>query len=402
MNKVSVARFFAFKTLSSTGFREGELCKSPPLSSAAHSLIELIGVVAIITIIVATAMPVMVRRADLAAYQKEQSNLAAISNAFVLQALKTRYVPGSSTWASSVANWTMRSTYNIATNDRRYGRLYLYDKDNWMTNAGTGGYTQTTNGTVQPVSARVVIVSTIAGPRLPAIGPNQPNGNFNKFWDAAPNTVPAPLAAWTGSGQDLLIQRINLNQIFDQLILISRDTNNAAGFLVDGNLVPVTVGAGGMGWNSYYIDGTVLGLVSNNVSSSTLTLQTRLVLKQSTSYIFEGGYWYGQTVGGNSTTNIAQNFTSTAAAFFGSNFDLSGQSHGSAVVCPSALVGSMCNFMLAYTMWANMTPHFNNFGVTPIDKLQVWDLLDIEGVASHSSNPGNIDYFSNKTTGLLQ
>jgi hypothetical protein len=62
----------------------------------------------------------------------------------------------------------------------------------------------------------------------------------------------------------------------------------------------------------------------------------------------------------------------------------------------------MLNFMVTWTMWANNNPHFNYYGQNDISKVQIWKLLDIEGVGYQSANVGNVQYFTGKTAGLLQ
>src|SRR5258708_6620354 len=151
--------FFRSRLAGSFGFR---------ISQRAHSLIEFIGVLAVLVILAAAITPVVVRRMDRAAWTKEVNDLGAISNALSLSILRNYTVPNESSWAATAANWTARPVSQISTNNRRYARLFLYDSGGWMTNASAGsGYTQTTNGTATlPANARISIVSTI-GNALP-------------------------------------------------------------------------------------------------------------------------------------------------------------------------------------------------------------------------------------------
>src|SRR5436309_1880954 len=125
------------------------------------SLIEFVGVVAVIAILVVALIGATSKRIDQGAWTKEVNDLAAISNALVLQILRSNTVPNQTTWAGAVANWTMRPVSQIATNNRGYARLFFYDQGGWMTNAP---YTQTNVGTgaTVPSNARLVLVSTIA------------------------------------------------------------------------------------------------------------------------------------------------------------------------------------------------------------------------------------------------
>ncbi len=59
----------------------------------AFTLIEMIGVLAIIALVAAAITPVVIRRDDLAALSKETADLSAISSALQLQILRTYTIP---------------------------------------------------------------------------------------------------------------------------------------------------------------------------------------------------------------------------------------------------------------------------------------------------------------------
>src|SRR5437870_4070540 len=105
--------------------------------SAGHTLIELIGVAAVLVILGLALVPVVVRRIDRAAWTKEVNDTLAISNALVLQALRNYSIPDATTntatgWAAAVANWTSRPVSQIATNNRGFARLFLYESGGWL------------------------------------------------------------------------------------------------------------------------------------------------------------------------------------------------------------------------------------------------------------------------------
>src|SRR5206468_12164910 len=122
----------------------------------------------------------------------------------------------------------------VLTNGRRFARAFLVD-----TNLVIGGglpYTQGTNGTARPISARMIIVSSLA--RALPIASGVPSAtDFGNIWNAAENTVPAgsPFAGWQGTGEDLRIKKLNLEPLFYQLILVnhSSDTNNVPRYSID-------------------------------------------------------------------------------------------------------------------------------------------------------------------------
>lgn len=365
------------------------------------SLIEFIGIVAILAILGAAIAPAVVRRVDQAALTKEIQDVTAISNALTLQIIRTKIMPDETTWAQAAATWMIRPVSQIATNNRNYARAFLIDTNGWLGNFAPGSpFTQTTNGTTfLPVNSRVMIVSTIAG-SLPVASGRPGNTAFNDIWSTASSAKPSGWTTWNGNGRDLVIQRMTFDPLFHQLILINHDTNGAAKFSID-TTNAVDIPSGGFGWNASYLDGTAVGLCD----SAGVPL-TRLVLTRNIGFVFENGSWQGQIINGQNGTNTATSFASTAGQFFKATINPNASKGGNQTTDQSAVVGSMANFMLAFTMWANDSPkHFYYFGVTPSQvssKLDIWTFIDTEGIGSNPQNRGNLQYFSGTSKGLLQ
>ncbi len=370
----------------------------------AFSLIEMLGVLAIIAVLAALLVPVVIKRVDRAAWIREMSDLGSISNALTLQIVRNKWVPNETTWAQAAANWSMVPTAQITTTPRGYNRVYLIDPNLSLSGPNNSGslFLQTNNTGLssRPLNARLLLVSALARSNLPLTsGKTLTAANFADLWNTPTGVKPASLAAsWPGTGDDICLQRLNLEPLFCQLILNNHDTNGTAAFTIDANVAnPTAVPYGGLGWNGWYLSGSVVGLNSN------YTAQTRHVLKGNISFVFENGAWGGQINNGPASTNLGVNFSATAVAFFNSMLNPNSQSsHGSQTVDQSAALGAMLNFMMDYTMWANDSPKFNKYGVTDIKKLQIWDLLDKEGIGSQPANVGNVQYYTGQVSGLLQ
>src|SRR5262249_55089274 len=99
---------------------------SRPRRLRAFAMIEFLGVLAVLTILCAAVLPVVIRRVDRGAWTKEAGDMGAISNALVLQILRSNTIPNETNWASAVADWTIRSSSQISTNNRKYARLFFY------------------------------------------------------------------------------------------------------------------------------------------------------------------------------------------------------------------------------------------------------------------------------------
>src|SRR5262249_50301415 len=143
--------------------------------------------------------------------------------------------------------------------------------------------------------------------------------NFRNVWNATQGTVPGYLSGlgWTGRGADLLIQRVNVDQLFHHLVLVTRDIAGSPGYSINSaspsvDYAPVPTGAQGL--DSYYLDGTVVGLWSGSI------LTNRFVLTSDISFTYDQGMWQaglGGSSKGNSTN--ALNFGQQAKLFIGTD-----------------------------------------------------------------------------------
>jgi type II secretory pathway pseudopilin PulG len=322
-------------------------------------MIEMVGVLAVVVILAALLSPVVVRRADIAAVNAETANLTTISNALVLQILRSNSIPSEAAWFQAVGNWLSYAPSTVTNNARRYARAYLVDSSGWLgTNLPASGYyLQSVAGTTAPGSARLMVVSSLSA-SLPVSSGRPGAAIFNDIWNTAPKAIPANAiwSGWKGRADDLLIQRINLQPLFSQLVLVNRDTNNAAAYAVAGrtNLVMSRSIS-----NAYYFDGTVVGLGSTN-SGSTL-FQTSYVLNRNISYVFENGYWRTQIgTGPNNllSTNVpvGMSFNSIAQTFVSLPENPNAGGDSAKGGDQQQVLSAMANFMLLYQLWAN-NPH---------------------------------------------
>jgi type II secretory pathway pseudopilin PulG len=365
---------------------DSTLNTQPSTSSSAFSLVELIGVLAIVAILGAAAVPVVIRQMDQAARTKELADLSAISNAIVLQVLNTKTITNAGGLAQSVATWTRYPVSQVTNNNRRFSRAFLVDKSGWFN--GALPFTQTVTGVVSaPVNARIMVVGAIAA-NLPVATGSPTSTTFNDIWNTPVNSKPSTWSAWTGKGEDLFIQRIDLGQLFHRLVLINRDGSAAAAprFAVD-TTNTLAVAAGGAGTGGYYLDGSVV-----SVCDATATPMLRFSLTKDTSYVFEGGFWHPQISGGAPNEVMAQDFANLAARFLATQWypgsHQGGDQQGSLV--------AMFNYMLVFGLWANQCPHFNQHNAASAAQVPEYELLfDVGG------NSRRLDEFTG-TSGLLK
>lgn len=174
--------------------------KTLSASRRAFTLIELIGVLAIIAIMAAVLAPNVIRQIDRAAVKAEQENLQKVGDIIKLY-LRDNYVaPTAANWTTVLATYSDLRSADLATNTRGVARVYLTDPSTTPT--------------------RIIILSAMRSSlSLPSSSSITTTG-FQAIWDTAENTVP-PTSSWSGWSnynssniEFLVIQRVNLTPVY--------------------------------------------------------------------------------------------------------------------------------------------------------------------------------------------
>jgi prepilin-type N-terminal cleavage/methylation domain-containing protein len=177
-------------------------------AQAAFSLIEMIGVMAIMAILAAIITPNLLHSIERTAVKAEADNLHALGGEIALYlrdnaAMPTTTVPPTlPNWTSQLATYSSLSAADILTNKRQMIRLYVPD----------------------PVAAnqRALLLSSMrTGINLPTTA--QVSANFQTIWNTVDGQVPvaAGWGAW-GAGpapaldnvEYLVIERVNLTAVY--------------------------------------------------------------------------------------------------------------------------------------------------------------------------------------------
>jgi hypothetical protein len=221
-----------------------------------------------------------------------------------------------------------------------------------------------TGQAIQPVSPRVIIVSSLSTP-LPSFVTSGPASSavFSNLWNW-PDQSAAPPAGWPANwynrGADLVVQRINLAPLFVHLTLqnyppiytITGQGQYAIDHLLT-NQVPSILNNNN-GVNAYFLKSTVLSLLTETGAGG--SLQADQILSKDASFFYIQGVWRGTIDFG---TNINQSvspaaamgsvFVATAQAFAASPYNIN--AIGGTI--PPMVVNTMSNFMWAYIAYAN-------------------------------------------------
>lgn len=317
---------------------------------AGFTLLEIVAVLAIMAILAATLIPGVLRQIDQAALTKERADLTALGDALNSSIRRTRSIPGPTNWAAVLGTEAQKGAAAVRTTPRNLNRVFLVDPDLRLAGANLP-YAQTTNGTAQPVSPRVLMLASLSG-ALPVTNGFPSAAAFQEIWNASAGTVPASWSTYTGQGNDLVVQRVQLRPLFHRLVLINNDLQGTGRFSIDGS-PPRAVTTNAMGWEAFYINGTVIGLHGTDG-----TLQTRELLTQDVSYVFEFGFWRAQVHEGRFRPGRGTQFAAVVQQFKNAPWNTGADFGGT----QQAVVDSMYFVLFIYTLWANDTPCFARYG----------------------------------------
>ena len=343
-------------------------------------------------ILVAASAPVFVKRVDSGFASQEAREMIGVSNALVLQIVRDKIIPSEATWSTAVTDWLSRPASQVLTNARNNPRLFLYDQGGWLNGNVPWTNTSIGVGSKAPSSARIVIVASI-GRALPYNNGALATASFNSIWNVPQGAVPGYFTNlnWRGTADDLLIQRVSLDKMFHHLVLTTRDNSTAAGCLINSTNVSdrVTVPNTASGLDSYYLEGTTVGLWDGK------NLTNSFILTRDLSFTFDGGMWQAQLTGASQKNSVlATNFAYQASLFIKTAL-VPGSHQGSDT---QGLLSAFYSFMYGYTVWANECP--NHFVSTASSQGQETDyqFLNVLG-----ANNGIIDATAgSKAGGLLK
>lgn len=391
--------FFGHSSLDIGHSREG----------GAFSLVELVGVLAVIAVLALLLAPVLVRQIDRIAAEQEGAALKSFAGALQQSAMRRRALPAAATWAATIAGELGVDVANVATNARRQPRFFLIDPALRVGNNGstlpyaqsdwaTGSMTTNNAGAIAPpLSPRVIILSSV-GRALPAgvVSGVPVAADFNGIWDADERTVPAApvFAGWTGQGDDIQIQRLNLAPLFVHLVLTSNNssTNNSQSghFAIDSTSSPMDVPSPGVGRDGYFIRNSLLYLyVGTNVDS-------QQILNRDTSFVYDLNVWRSSITGGSFLAgsldlgSIVDKFLSAPE-----NPNAVNTVAKNGVQQQSLIVSNMVAYMNAYNAWADSNFTDNNLK-TSAGNIQVTMMNNVygefcKGCGSFTNNPSPIN-----------
>lgn len=324
-----------------------------PLRSGAFSLVELIGVLAVIGVLLAILIPNAIRHLDRLAAEREVATLKTLGDKFQKSILRQRGIPVPDSWPSNIAAEAGMSLTAVTTNARHNARVFIADPGGWL---GTNlPYANAPNGAdTYPATARAMFVSSLGAPLPPDMNINMDGLEFQKLWDAPDGTLPqGSISIWqlyAGDPQDVKVQRINLGLLFHHLVLSTYTAATNGQFRIDGSVL--TNAPTGAGYSAYYLDGTAVELITGSPENKT---NHAVVLNQDSSFVYEYGIWRNSIMGGE--TYGLGDISGIVAAFLKATPNQNANlpwTNAQQV----AIVNSFISYLSNYSNWADSDPPF--------------------------------------------
>lgn len=200
--------------------------KSTPRVGAGFTLIEMIGVMAVIAILASAIAPSIVDMAVKAKAEKEAISLKSLGDSLHQSILQTKSIPLAATanWVNAIAQENNLPSSKIEFNHANFRRGYYIDP-NFLTASASSfsGYPAQGLSTA-PVSPRIMLVSN-----LNANAPSAPTTSaaFSAIWD---QTASASLL----ESQSIKIVRLNLRSIFHRIIF-NNDSATQSSYAFESN-----------------------------------------------------------------------------------------------------------------------------------------------------------------------
>ncbi len=250
------------------------------------TLMELIGVMAIMAILSAALAPSVFDLINDAYADQEIENLETLAANLETYLQQTKTLPSSNrnVWSAALANVSDLPVERVLRNRRGFLRTLYFDPRFLTTgDSNFGGFTQSTGLAIAPPSPRVMLISDLNGN---APQPSMSTAVFDAIWnqDAGATVI---------ESSDLQIVRLNLGDHFHRVTLVNSATSQA-GFSLDGGAraaIAANNGATDGIVERYIVVGTRLELYADPFPVGTLATAAQIGGARGYRYATDGLTW---------------------------------------------------------------------------------------------------------------
>lgn len=262
------------------------------------SLIEMVGVIAIMAIVAALITPNLARRISRSNGEREDQALTVIADGLIRSVRATQTIPGASSWVTNVA-----AQIGMSANDVRYvnpsdtasGRVYLLHPSFVPTNSSTTDplWSQSSSGASSVTNARLLIISSHKSSlSLPVSSGRAASATaFDNIWnwsfDATTQDPPSGWpSSWTDNGEYLHVQRVNLASLFQIATFNNAHHGTNYPYFQIGSSTATAMTSTNV-VSAYFVDGTIIRLYFTNGT----TLQMTHTLGNGVNFVYESSRW---------------------------------------------------------------------------------------------------------------
>jgi prepilin-type N-terminal cleavage/methylation domain-containing protein len=204
---------------------------------AGFTLLELIGVMAVMAILAGALAPAVIQLLDEGYQTAEEQNLRTIGDALQRYIRQTKAIPRAldTEWPVAVANYAALPAPRVLTNDKNFNRRLYFDPRFFSTvDQVFPGFAQDRGLASTPNSPRAMIVSNLQGAVTTALNTN---AQFQAVWDQT-NT------ATIVETKNLMIERLNFAPLFIRAVL-SNSSASQGGYALESGTEGAVAAAGG-------------------------------------------------------------------------------------------------------------------------------------------------------------
>jgi type II secretory pathway pseudopilin PulG len=313
----------------------------------------MVAVLAVLAILSTVIVPVMIRVFDQMAMTAERKEIKQLVEGLQEHVLRNHNIPYTNTITTAISTEIGLHPDQVLTNGRGLRRVYLLDPA--ITNTLSIPFNQSWAGITNdlPRLMGAMVISSISR-ELPTdlvSGFASSPDAFSNLWYAVDGVMPAGWN-WDGNPDDLVMERLNLQELFVDLTL-NYDTwsvtfTNRGRFTVDNSATNTLPGTNV--YTSHYLKGTVLGLHSHG--GHTGTLQSSEVLQESGSYVYEIDTWRGSLFTGPGVRQLAGTDLQAAHDVFMLS-PWNDNAKGNPAVTQADVTDDMIDYLVTYLDWAN-------------------------------------------------
>lgn len=251
------------------------------------TLMELIGVMAVLAILSAAMAPSLFELIDDAYAKQEQANLNALANDLT-DLLRTQQVLPSSNrtaWSAALAAISELPLSKVLTNQRGFNRTLYFDPQFFTSSDSSfSGYTQTGGLTLKPPSPRAMFISDL---NAHAPQPAMTRAVFDDIWDQSADALVV-------ESNDVKITRLNFSGEFHRLVLVNAAGSQAGFSLENGTRHAIAANNGTTDGvvTRYVVSGSRLELYSTPYPTGALSTASVVSRTEGFRYVSDGANWF--------------------------------------------------------------------------------------------------------------